>query len=465
MRPAPVGSLGGRLSRWLAIQTFIGLAFVSLAVYFVTAMHLASSQAEALAEKQNLVIHLLKETRGNGDLPELTHKLDDFIAGHADLSLTLVGADGSILYRTPGEQEVSQRVRSTQLSLVLPAAALGKVTARLFLNTDADDALLRRLATALAGAALLGSMVVSLGGFLLVRLGLKPVQHLVDQTRDLAADTLSNRLDGSAQPQELQPLVEQFNGLLDRLERSYEQLEGFNANVAHELNTPLATLITSTELALRRERDAEALRELLGSQLEELHRVSGVIKDMLFLSRAERGGRARRNHVPSLAAVATDVAEYHEAALADAALGVEVAGDAAGEFDVQLLKRAISNLLGNATRFADRGSTVRIEIAQQGPNLASLAIVNYGPAIAADHLPRLFDRFFRADPSRSHADLHHGLGLAIVAAIARMHDGQPFATSAKGLTTIGFTIRSGAAARTPGSISSEKARRALRQEP
>lgn len=174
--------------------------------------------------------------------------------------------------------------------------------------------------------------------------------------------------------------------------------------------------------------------------------MSGVIKDMLFLSHAERGGRARRIHVPSLAAVASDVAEYHEAALADAALRVEVAGDVEGEFDVQLVKRAISNLLGNATRYAERGSTVRIEIAQEGPNLASLAVVNHGPSIAADHLPRLFDRFYRADPSRSHADIHHGLGLAMVAAIARMHDGQAFATSAEGLTTIGFTIRSGTTA-------------------
>lgn len=445
MRSAEVGSLGGRLSGWLAVQTFVGLALVSLAVYLATAIHLDSRQAEALAQNQELIAHLLQETRGNGELPELTHKLDDFFAGHAELSLTLVGEGGALIYRTPRNQLVSRRVRASEFSLALPAA-FGNVRAQFLLNTHADDELLRRLATALAGAALLGALAVSTGGFLLVRLGLRPVQHLVDQTRGLAADTLSRRLDGSAQPQELQPLVGQFNGLLERLERSYEQLEGFNANVAHELNTPLTTLVTSTELALRKERGPEALRELLGSHLEELHRMSGVIKDMLFLSRAERGGRARRIHVPSLAAVASDVVEYHEAALSDAALQVEVVGDVAGEFDVRLVKRAISNLLGNATRYAERGSTVRIEIAGEGPNLASLAVVNRGQPIAAEHLPRLFDRFYRADPSRWHADIHHGLGLSIVAAIARMHEGQAFATSTDGLTTIGFTIRSGTTA-------------------
>lgn len=446
MNAAKVGSLGGRLSRWLAIQTFVGLALVSLAVYLATAIHLDSRQTEALAQNQELIAHLVRETRGNGELPELKHKLDDFFAGHTDLSLTLVGEDGALVYRTPGDQVVSRRIRTSEFSLALAAAAFGSVRAQLLLNTHADDDLLRRLATALAGAALLGALAVSVGGFLLVRLGLRPVQHLVDQTRGLAADTLSRRLDGSAQPQELQPLVGQFNGLLERLERSYEQLEGFNANVAHELNTPLATLIASTELALRKERDPEALRDLLGSHLEDLHRMSGVIKDMLFLSNAERGGRARRAHVPSLAAVASDVVEYHEAALSDAALQVEVAGDVAGEFDARLLKRAISNLLGNATRYAERGSKVRIEIAREGPDLARLAVVNRGQPIAAEHLPRLFDRFYRADPSRWHADIHHGLGLSIVAAIARMHEGQAFATSTDGLTTIGFTIRSGTTA-------------------
>lgn len=442
MSPVRAGSLESRLSRWLAIQIFVGLALVSMAVYLATAVHLDSRQSEAMAQNQELIAHLVQETRGDGDMAELTHKLDDFFAGHTDLSLTLVGADGTQIYGSAGKQAVSRRIRASEFSLRLQAATFGEAKAQLLLSTHADDELLRRLAAALAGAAMLGALAVSVGGFLLVRLGLRPVQHLVDQTRGLAAETLSRRLDGSAQPQELQPLVVQFNGLLERLERSYEQLEGFNANVAHELNTPLATLIASTELALRKQRDPEALCDLLGSHLEELHRMSGVIKDMLFLSNAARGGGARRAHVPSLAAVASDVVEYHDAALSDAALQVEVAGDVEGEFDARLVKRAISNLLGNATRYAERGSTVRIEIAGQAPDLARLAVVNHGPSIPADDLPRLFDRFYRADPSRPQADIHHGLGLAIVAAIARMHDGQPFADSADGLTSIGFTLRS-----------------------
>ena len=433
-------SLDRRLSTWLAIQTFIGLALVSAAVYIAIAFNLDARQADSLAQKQSIVIHLLDEARLEGNLPNLKHKLDDFFAGHDNLVLELHGQDGALVYRSAQNRADVKRVHVAKFSLASPAGVFGDLTAQLSLDTRADDDLLRRLAVTLAAVALFGSLVVSAGGFLLVRWGHAPLQHLVDQTRDLAADTLGRRLDGSAQPGELQPLVEQFNALLERLRRAYEQLEGFNSDVAHELNTPLATIITSTELALRKERDPEALRDMLGSNLEDLHRMSGIIKDMLFLSQSERGARARRTHVPSLAAVAYDVADYHEAALSDAALQVEIAGDVAGEFDVPLIKRAMSNLLGNATRYAERGSTVRIELAPRGAGLVELAVINRGQPIATEHLPRLFDRFYRADPSRAQAESHHGLGLAIVATIARMHGGQPFAQSVDGQTSIGLVL-------------------------
>jgi two-component system heavy metal sensor histidine kinase CusS len=106
-----------------------------------------------------------------------------------------------------------------------------------------------------------------------------------------------------------------------------------------------------------------------------------------------------------------------------------------------LLQRALSNLVGNATRYAQRGSTVRVEIIQSAPGEVQLQVVNRGTAIEPSHLPRLFDRFYRGDPSRSHADRNHGLGLAIVAAIARMHGGRPLAASSEGISSIGMSLK------------------------
>jgi len=108
---------------------------------------------------------------------------------------------------------------------------------------------------------------------------------------------------------------------------------------------------------------------------------------------------------------------------------------------VPLLRRALSNLLGNATRYASTGSIVQINLRAVDEDRALISVTNYGDTIDPEILPQLFDRFFRADPARSHAQSNHGLGLAIVGAIARMHHGKPVARSENGVTSVGIEIR------------------------
>lgn len=440
MSRSRIGSLGRRLSYWLALQSLAGLVAVCAAVYGATHLGFQARQSEELAQKQVQLRHLLAESVRDGDVVTLKHKLDDFFIGHPDMALSLARADGSKFYDRPAPQSTAD-LRVARFALPAPTPEQGSLEAVLILDIRGDSALLRHIGITLAVAALAGTLIVSAGGFLLVRLGLRPLRNLVDQTRQLAADTLHRRLDGSAQPEELEPLIAQFNELLGRLELAYEQLEGFNADVAHELCTPLATLIGGTELALRKARGAEELREVLGSNLEELQRVAGIVHDMLFLSQADRGASARRVPAPSLAALARQVSNYHEAALVDAGLELEVAGDASGGFDTPLLQRALSNLIGNATRYAQRGSTIRVEIDRPVKGEVRVRVVNRGPTIGPDELPRLFDRFYRVDPSRSDADRNHGLGLSIVSAIARMHGGRPLAASSAGTTSIGMSLK------------------------
>ncbi|WAC75885.1 heavy metal sensor histidine kinase [Roseateles sp. SL47] len=434
--------VGPRLSLWLATQTFTGLALMSLAVYLLTASDLRSRQDEALQQNQTLLQHLLDEHRVAPVAP-LQRRLDDFLEIHRDLRLTLRDAEGRALYDRAvhaGALGVDARPQ-TGRTLVFTTPQGQEATLRL--DTRADDAFVRRLGMTLMAASLIGALLVSVGSMVLVRLALVPVRSLVEQTRRLAAHRLHERLDGSDQPEELRPLVQQFNALLERLNRSYTQLEGFNADVAHELRTPLATLITATELAMREPGLPAATLDRLGSNLEELRRMAGIVNDMLFLSHANSGATARRQRVPSLAALARDVADYHEAAVAEAGLQLTIDGDAAGEVDAALLKRALSNLLGNATRYATPGSSMRVCIDTIGVGMLRLSVTNVGKPITKDHLPRLFDRFYRADPSRAGGADHHGLGLSIVAAIARMHAGAPFATSTAEQTRVGLTLTGG----------------------
>ena len=224
------------------------------------------------------------------------------------------------------------------------------------------------------------------------------------------------------------------------MEKAYQQLEGFNADVAHELRTPLANIIASSELVLRSNDEDEHLRDCIGSNLEEMRRLSGIVNDMLFLSHADRGAKARRTPVPSLAQLCTEVADYYEAVLLDSDLQWSIEGDASGQYDAALLRRVLSNLLNNAARHADHRSSIVISIAAETLGQVKLSVINQGEPIPAASLAHIFDRFFRVDASRSQGHQNHGLGLAIVSAIARMHDGEAFAKSSHGKTEIGVRL-------------------------
>ncbi|MFI0547205.1 MAG: heavy metal sensor histidine kinase [Brachymonas sp.] len=433
----------------LAALSLLGLALVSCVVYAMTAGHLQARQQESLQNMSRLVSHLLQEqsadkTTGEAsDVSALLTRLDEHFSGHADLALNIWDEKGQLRYRSQHQLPAAQAA-SWDFAVAAPLATGGSWHARLQQDQKPDAQLLRQLRWILLASSLMGVAVFAFGGLWLIRRLLRPLAALQRQVQGLDIGQLTQRLDATEQPEELQALVQQFNALLQRIQAAYAQLDGFNADVAHELNTPLATLITSTELALRKPREAQALLELLGVQLEELQRVSAMVKDMLFLAQADRGAKARRSPVASLRALAQSVADYHEATFAEAELELLIVGEASGNFDPPLLKRALSNLLSNACRYALPGSLVEIRIAPLEPNQVRLSVSNLsssGTEIKPQDLPRIFDRLYRSDSARSQPGSHHGLGLSIVAAVARMHAGQPLAHSAAGQTEVGMVLR------------------------
>ena len=437
-------SISRHLSWWLVLLTLVGLGLVSIVVYSATAMRLHAAQQEALDDKRKLLSEFVRIAclKGEG---ELRYKLTLFDPMRSGTRMELTRGDGSLLYRDEGTSSAAAHLRSTRFQVPAPDVAGGSVNGLLSMDVSHDEHMLAALAATLLVTTLVGAGLTGLAMHWLVRRDLRPLALLAAQTRAISPQRLDQRLQLEHPAEELQPLIEQFNGLMGRLERAYVQLEGFNADVAHELRTPLATLIGQTEVALSRERSPASLRETLLSNLEEMQRLSALVNDMLFLSHADRGAVARRGAPVSLATLAQQVVEFHEAPLEDAGLALRVEGDATVPVDEPLFKRALSNLLGNATRFAERGSTVLVRIAaQREPGEVQVVVQNQGQPIAAQVLPRLFDRFFRGDESRCCPDeQHHGLGLAIVAAIARMHAGRTLAESEAGITRVGFTLAVG----------------------
>ncbi|MFC5608249.1 heavy metal sensor histidine kinase [Variovorax soli] len=429
-------SIKATLSRWFAAQALVGLSAVCIGVYAVTAWNFQLKQTSQLERQAELIRHLVLESRGQPRGGDLQHKFDDFFATHLDLKLVL-RQGGEVLYAsTPGNGPARWSDMSFEQP-VNPGQAAMQV--HLSINIEEDERLLVRLAWTLVGAVVLGSLTIAWTGALLVRRGLQPLKALTLQTASTGPAHPGRRIDPAPYSSEIAPWIVQFNAVLDRAEQAYAQLESFNADVAHELQTPLTNLIGTVEVELARPRAPEELEEALLSALEEARRMSDIVADMLFLTRADRGAVARRSAPVSLAEQAWTVVEFHEAMLESAGLPVQVSGDARLPIDAGLVRRAISNLLGNACRYAVPGSAISILIEQKA-DAAWVKVVNRGEPIAPAVLPHLFERFFRAERSRTDSSHHHGLGLAIVAAIARMHGGQTHANSRDGVTEVGFSL-------------------------
>ncbi|OJT44494.1 heavy metal sensor histidine kinase [Serratia plymuthica] len=284
-----------------------------------------------------------------------------------------------------------------------------------------------------------GALIVALLGYAVSRVALRPVSALSDQAHHLAPGDHGQRLDTGALPEELQQLASSFNGVLTRQAIAWRQLESFNADVAHELRTPLTNLIGQTQLGLSRRRSQEELEELLGSNLEELERMTSIVNDMLFLSHAHAGEHASQLTQVSLREETCKTADYVEPSFAEKQLSLQVEGDVIASIDRRLFHRSLANLLENSARHSPFQSTVTVRLSQQGQH-ACVAVSNPGDAIEPEHLHRLFERFYRVDASRAKSDTHHGLGLSIVRAVAIMHRGEVFARSEGGINTFGLTF-------------------------
>lgn len=287
--------------------------------------------------------------------------------------------------------------------------------------------------------AALGVAIVTLLGYIVSRVGLRPIRTLSKQAQHLAPGDHGQRLDTRALPEELQQLALSFNGVLERQEVAWRQLESFNADVAHELRTPLTNLIGQTQLGLSRRRSQGEREELLGSNLEELERMASIVNDMLFLSHAHAGEHASQLTLVSLREETLKTAEYVEPAFAEKQLSLDVEGDVIANIDRRLFHRSLANLLENSARHSPSNSTVTVRLSEKG-HQASVDVSNPGEPIVPEQLHRLFERFYRVDTSRTRSDTHHGLGLSIVRAVAIMHRGDVYARSEGGINTFGLTF-------------------------
>jgi two-component system, OmpR family, heavy metal sensor histidine kinase CusS len=452
-------SITNRLVVMFALAALAMFTLVGVALYGVLERELVRHQNEDLNTNLQNMRYSLERFGDLDHWQRLQVKMDTLTPADGSVRFWVLSDDPRFLYgKGLDEMERVNQGEAGHGTLTMPITGRSYRTLSMRIGAFADrppvrlivgvdvapyEHTLRAFLIALTLLTLGAVAVVAALGWWITRIGLRPLQRLSAEARALRPKTLSQRLQGERLPVELEDLTVAFNGALGRLEDAYQQLEGFNADVAHELRTPLANLIGGTQVALSRPRSAGEFHETLQSNLEELERLRSIVNDMLFLARADQGEAATGVTAADVAHEVEMTIEFFEPLLDETGSTVAIEGElrAQATMNIALFRRALSNLLQNAIEHSVAGARLVVTITPRA-GATWISVANPGKTIAATHLPRLFDRFYRVDSSRHDTgEIHgHGLGLAIVKAVATMHGGATLATSDDGITTIAFSI-------------------------
>ncbi|WP_175997410.1 heavy metal sensor histidine kinase [Burkholderia stabilis] len=270
----------------------------------------------------------------------------------------------------------------------------------------------------------LGALFAMLLSYWLIRTSLAPLREIVANTGRITVDKLDTRLDASRAPRELTALVDAQNAMLGRLQQAFGHLSQFSADLAHDLRTPLNNMRGATEVALARPRSPDEYQALLESNLEEYDRLARMIENVLFLARAEHPGFVTRQRAFDVHDELERIAGYFEGLADEAGSTLRVDGRGRLTADLELFRRAVSNLLANALRYTPAGGVIALRV-DETADAVCVVVSNPGEPIDPALLPRIFDRFVRGDPARSGGvpGGTAGLGLAIVRSVMELHGG------------------------------------------
>lgn len=283
-------------------------------------------------------------------------------------------------------------------------------------------------------AAAVGALLVGALGYAVASRGLRPVESLGRQTSRIEAHNLNARLDARGGPVELRELATSVNRMLDRLERAFVRLSQFSSDLAHDMRTPLANVISSSQITLSRARTTEEYEALIDSNIEECERLQRMIENMLFLARTDNARQHLKTAELDAGGELRRLASYFQALADEAGVRIDVHGEAPVVADATLFRRAVSNLASNALEHAEAASTIELAVSAQA-GYAVVEVTNRGAAIPPEQVDRIFERFYRIDSSRHGAARNAGLGLAIVKSIMELHRGKVEVVSANGRTT------------------------------
>lgn len=462
------GSLTVRLAIASALFGLVVAVGALLVGFWTLLQQLDERAAVQVQGRRELLVHVLSTLPSVAAVAGSSERFDELFYGHDDLHLAIVEPRSDRVLTTSSEVAThsltvlghASAAPDTVHAWITPANARfsgihgtarvadgGEVEFYLSVDRRHDGALLAGLAKSTLLALPLLLALVAFGAGLVTRMGLAPLRRLNKVAASVGTKSLDRRLSVAGLPAELADAAVEFNNMLQRIDDGYRQLQDFAGDLAHEMRTPVATLIGRTQVALSHARSADELREVLEGNEEELQRLARLISDMLFVAQSDHDAVELEREAVDLGAEARRVAEYISVVAEEKQVVLRVDGSAPPvEADRLLVQRAITNLLSNAVRHAFDGSTVHVTVGSAGER-ATLAVTNVGEPIPAAHLARLFERFWRGDAGRGRREGGTGLGLAIVRSIMAAHAGSVDVRSDAHGTTFTLSFPTGAGSR------------------
>lgn len=441
-------SLALRLALLFAVATSILLLALGTGLGYMLRQQLEARDREELDGKTEIVQHLLGELKSTERIRQQANRFADLSIGHPHLLVGLREGSKwlvkpmshvSDLTELPLDRDVSLAPRIDTYLAGTDRWWLQRVQYRAEDGTEFDayiglhvspaQILIERLFKTLLIAGVTGVVLGALLGWVVARRGLAPLESIGREAERVTADRLGTSLRAEDAPSEIRGMVDSINRMLDRLRASFRALEEFSADIAHELRTPINNLMLQTQVTLARPRGIDEYQETLHSNLAELEQLQRMVSDMLFLARADRGMLHLKFEPVQLGLEARSLAEFFELAAGEDGKSITVSGDATVLCDRSMSRRAITNLLSNAVRYAPGGSKISVDVRTSADGGAVVAVTNSAPRLSDAELSRLFGRFARGESGASATGESTGLGLSIVASIMRLHGGEATAAS------------------------------------
>ncbi len=442
-------TLAFRLTAGYALAGLLLVYLATVSLYLVLRTELDKSTDLFLADKVHVLRTMLADRPDDWDALREEVELESAARRYEHFYIRVLDEGNTPLLTTPGMAEQldlqrfasrtesrpehsfymkgthGQSFRVTSASAPVGTPATRTDTIQIAIDVSQKEEFLARYRLWFWGVLLVSFAVFPLVGYRVARHGIRPVEDMAATASHISSTNLRERILPDGYPFELASLAGTFNKMLDRLEEAFERISRFSADIAHDLRTPVNNIRGEAEVALARARTGDEYRDVIESCLEEAVRLSDLIGDLLFLARAESPLTHLRRERVDVTELLGGVREYYEASAADAGISITLAASepVIAELDRTLVQRAVGNLVSNAVEHTPPGGSVLLATNAEDAAIR-IEVSDTGVGIPSEALPRVFDRFFRVDTSRSQASGGTGLGLAIVQSIVLLHGGK-----------------------------------------